>query len=210
MDFDFPPTTTPVGSRSGAWLAEQPDADRPRSCSSAAYIVPHWPAPWGLEADPMHQIIIDEELRRAGVRRPSNPIGIGWAGADDPAGRHRRAASSGTCPALLTGEDIYCQMFSEPDAGSDLAALSTRAERDGDEYVINGSKIWTSGGHYCEVRHPHRPHRPRRARSTRASATSSARRTCPGLTMHADRRHDDRPLVQPDLLRRRAPARRHT
>ncbi|MEZ5169102.1 MAG: acyl-CoA dehydrogenase family protein, partial [Acidimicrobiales bacterium] len=102
-----------------------------------------------MSADPMLQIIIDEELRRAGVRRPVNPIGIGWAGPTIlQAGTEEQKQRF--LPGLLTGDDIYCQMFSEPDAGSDLAALSTRAERDGDEYVINGSKIWTSGGHYAK------------------------------------------------------------
>jgi len=97
----------------------------------------------------MHQLVIDEELTRAGVTRPANPIGIGWAaptllmaGTDAQKERY--------LPPLLAGEEFWCQMFSEPDAGSDLAALSTRAERDGDEYVVNGSKIWTSYGHAAQ------------------------------------------------------------
>jgi alkylation response protein AidB-like acyl-CoA dehydrogenase len=97
----------------------------------------------------MQQLVIDDELKRAGVRRPTNPIGIGWAaptilmaGTSEQQERY--------LPPMLRGEEIWCQMFSEPDAGSDLAALSTRAERDGDEYVVNGSKIWTSGGHYSK------------------------------------------------------------
>ena len=97
----------------------------------------------------MHQLIIDDELRRAGIRRPANAIGIGWAGptillegTEEQKERYLRP--------ILTGEEYWCQMFSEPDAGSDLANLSTRAVRDGDEYIINGSKIWTSGGHYSK------------------------------------------------------------
>ena len=53
-------------------------------------------------------------------------------------------------PSLLTAEDIWCQLFSEPDSGSDLASLSTRAIRDGDEYIVNGSKIWSSGAHHSK------------------------------------------------------------
>ena len=134
-----------------------------RQLAEAGYVAPHWPKPWGLDADPIHQLIIDDELARAGV-----------APADEP-DRHRlgRARRSST-PApheqkerylfpLLAGEEIWCQLFSEPGAGSDLADLGTRAVRDGDEYVVNGQKIWTSLAHVSQVRHPHRPHRPRRA-----------------------------------------------
>jgi len=148
MDFDFPPDDDPRRAEVRAWLADNPSPSG-RDLLERGLIVPHWPAPYGLSADPMHQIIIDEELSRAGVRRPSNPIGIGWAGPTIlQAGTDEQKQRF--LPGLLTGEDIYCQMFSEPDAGSDLAALATRAERDGDEYVINGSKIWTSGGHYSK------------------------------------------------------------
>jgi alkylation response protein AidB-like acyl-CoA dehydrogenase len=106
-------------------------------------VAPHWPAPYGIDADPIHQIVIDEELRRAGVKRPSNPIGIGWAG---PTLLHAGTAEQQArwLPGLLSGEDIWCQLFSEPGAGSDLASLTTRAIRDGDEWVIEGQKVWTS------------------------------------------------------------------
>ena len=148
MDFDFPADDDPRRIEIRDWLDENPKPT-PRELLARGLIVPHWPAPYGLSADPMHQIIIDEELARAGVRRPSNPIGIGWAGPTIlQAGSEEQQERF--LPGLLTAEDIYCQMFSEPDAGSDLAALSTRAVRDGDEYVINGSKIWTSGGHYSK------------------------------------------------------------
>ena len=131
-----------------SWIADHPDPTG-RVLAEAGYVVPHWPRPYGLEADALQQLIIDEELTAAAVRRPSNPIGIGWAGptillAGTQAQKDRYLMK------LLAGEEFWCQLFSEPDAGSDLANLATRARRDGDVYVVNGSKIWTSGGHYAQ------------------------------------------------------------
>ena len=95
---------------------------------------------------PITQLLIDEELRRAGVRRPINPIGIGWAGPTLMyAGTEEQKER--WLWALLSGEEFWCQLFSEPGAGSDLASLTTRAERDGDHYVVNGQKVWTSYAH---------------------------------------------------------------
>ena len=130
------------------WLAAHPDPSG-RDLARAGYVVPHWPAPYGLDADAEHQLLIDEELAAAGVRRPLNPIGIGWAAptiliAGTPAQRERFL-----WPALA-GEEFWCQLFSEPDAGSDLASLRTRAERDGDSFVVNGTKIWTTLAHHAQ------------------------------------------------------------
>ncbi|HET6908770.1 MAG TPA: acyl-CoA dehydrogenase family protein, partial [Mycobacteriales bacterium] len=61
------------------WLTSHPKPT-PRQLAEAGYVAPHWPKPWGLGADAVHQLIVDDELKRSGVRRPSNQIGIGWAG----------------------------------------------------------------------------------------------------------------------------------
>lgn len=131
-----------------SWLSEHV---RPsgRELAEAGYVAPHWPAPWGLDADPIHQLIIDDELARTHVRRPTNPIGIGWAGptilhAGTPAHKSRYLLP------LLSGEEYWCQLFSEPGSGSDLASLTTRAIRDGDEWVVNGQKVWTSGAQHAQ------------------------------------------------------------
>jgi len=145
MDFELPADDDPRRLSVRSWLAEHPSPGD-REVADAGYVAPHWPAPYGLDADPIHQIIIDDELRRAKVRRPDNMIGIGWAGptlleAGTPEQQQRYL------PRLLSAEDLWCQLFSEPGAGSDLANLGTRAVRDGDEWVVNGQKIWTSFGH---------------------------------------------------------------
>jgi alkylation response protein AidB-like acyl-CoA dehydrogenase len=142
MDFDLPGEDDPRRRAVRDWLAAHPSPTG-RQLAEAGYVAPHWPRPWGLDADPVHQLVIDDELRRAAVHRPVNIIGIGWAGptilhAGTDAQRDRYLMP------LLAGEEIWCQLFSEPDAGSDLAGLSTRALRDGDTYVVSGQKIWTS------------------------------------------------------------------
>ena len=148
MDFVMPSDDDPRRLAVRDWLTEHP---RPtgRQLAEAGYVAPHWPPPYGLSADPIHQLIIDEELTRAEVQRPMNPIGIGWAGPTILLAGTQEQKDRYLLKALA-GEEYWCQLFSEPDAGSDLARLGTRAVRDGDEYVINGSKIWTSGGHYSQ------------------------------------------------------------
>ena len=124
-------------------------ADWNRRLADAGLVAPHWPRPWGLDAGPLQQLAIDEVLRAAGAPRPLNPIGIGWAGPTllvaGTAAQHARLL-----PGILDGSEIWCQLFSEPGAGSDLASLTTRADRDGDEWVVTGQKIWTTGAHVAK------------------------------------------------------------
>jgi alkylation response protein AidB-like acyl-CoA dehydrogenase len=121
-------------------------SDWNRRLAAAGYVAPHWPRPWGLDASAAEQLEIDEAMRDLEVPRPTNPIAIGWAGPTLlVAGSDEQRAR--WLPGVLDGSEIWCQLFSEPGAGSDLAGLSTRAVRDGDEYVVNGQKVWTTLAH---------------------------------------------------------------
>ncbi len=148
MDFQLPAEDDPRRLAIREWLTANPTPTG-RQLAEAGYVAPHWPAPWGLGADPIHQLIIDDELHRAKVRRPTNPIGIGWAGPTILFAGTDEQKQQYLSP-LLSGEEFWCQLFSEPGAGSDLANLGTRAVRDGDEFIVNGQKIWTSGAQYAK------------------------------------------------------------
>ena len=167
----------------------------------AGYVAPHWPAPWGLDADPNEQLAIDEVMRELAVPRPLNPIGIGWAGPTLlVAGTEDQQRQ--WLPGILDGSEIWCQLFSEPEAGSDLASLQTRATRDGDEYVVNGQKVWTTLAHVARFGIL-LAHRPRRARARRHHLLRRrhANRRDRGPTARAD---DGHPRVQRGVLHRRA------
>jgi alkylation response protein AidB-like acyl-CoA dehydrogenase len=106
------------------------------------YLVPHWPTPWGRGASAVEQVVIDQEFHAAGVRRPHLQVAA-WAlptliahGTDDQQARWVGAS--------LRREITWCQLFSEPEAGSDLASLRMRAVRDGDGWRLTGQKVWTS------------------------------------------------------------------
>jgi len=148
VDFALPPEDDSRRLAVRSWLGSHPTPTG-RELAEAGLVAPHWPAPWGLAADATHQLIMDDELHRARVRRPTNTIGIGWAGptillAGSPEQKERYLMP------LLAGEEIWCQLFSEPGAGSDLASLTTRAELDGDQWVVTGQKVWTSFAHLSQ------------------------------------------------------------
>ena len=117
-------------------------ADRRTALADAGLISAHWPTPYGLGASPVEQLVIDQELAAAGIHRPELAIGA-WAaptilkhGSD---GQRERFV-----PATLRGEIAWCQLFSEPGAGSDLAALRTKATRVEGGWKLSGQKVWTS------------------------------------------------------------------
>jgi alkylation response protein AidB-like acyl-CoA dehydrogenase len=114
----------------------------------AGYATPTWPAEYGagLSLAPPQARPLNELIDRYRVPRPWNILGIGMGGPTvlewgSEEQRHRYLRR------IATNEDIWCQLFSEPGAGSDVAGLSTRAVRDGDEWVVNGQKVWTTMGH---------------------------------------------------------------
>jgi alkylation response protein AidB-like acyl-CoA dehydrogenase len=105
-------------------------------------LMPHWPAPWGRGADPLDQLVIDEECAAAGVQRPHLAVGA-WALPTIIAHGTEAQQERWVRPTLL-GQMAWCQLFSEPGAGSDLAALSTKAEKIEGGWLLNGQKVWTS------------------------------------------------------------------
>ena len=123
-------------------VAQAPEAERRAALTETRLLMPHWPAPYGRGAAPIEQLVIDEELRAAGVERPDIAIAA-WAaptilehGNNDQRERFLR-------PSLL-GEITWCQLFSEPGAGSDLASLRTKASRTEGGWLLSGQKVWTS------------------------------------------------------------------
>ncbi|MBK6737955.1 MAG: acyl-CoA dehydrogenase family protein [Haliea sp.] len=112
--------------------------------AQAGLLVPHWPASWGgRDADPWTAFILAEEMWAAGEPRGGQYMNVNWIGPTLMRyGSEQQQARY--IPPMARGETLWCQGFSEPEAGSDLASLRTRADQHGADYVINGQKIWTS------------------------------------------------------------------
>ena len=129
-------------------IAGLPPAKHRRALADSGYAAPSWPAPYGLAAPPAAGLVIDAELARAGLARPEMVIG-GWA---VPAilGHGSQAQQARFAGPTLGGEITWCQLFSEPEAGSDLAALRTRAERADGGWLLTGQKVWTSLAHEAD------------------------------------------------------------
>ncbi len=116
----------------------------------AGFVGMGWPKEYGgREARPMEQAIVGEEMARVNAPQGVNGLGISIVG---PTLIHHGTEEQKQehLKKLLTGEEIWCQLYSEPNSGSDLASLQCRADIDGDNFIINGQKIWTSGAHNAE------------------------------------------------------------
>jgi alkylation response protein AidB-like acyl-CoA dehydrogenase len=109
-----------------------------------------WPPRWGGVADahPYRQVIVVEELARANA---PIPIGAGYLAARAILAHGTEDQKRRYLPRIRSGDDLWCQLFSEPDAGSDLASLQTTATREGAGFVINGQKVWTTNGHHADL-----------------------------------------------------------
>jgi len=128
-----------------------------RKLYEAGFVAMRWPREYGGQgADVLEQTIVDDELVRAGAPGLIGLLGVEMLGPTliewgTPEQKRR------FLPPVLTADEIWCQGYSEPDSGSDLASLRTRAELDGDHFVVNGQKVWTSYAHladwmFCLVR----------------------------------------------------------
>lgn len=147
---DLPPEAEELRTQIRADAAEIAALDKESQLDKlieTGYVMPHWPKPWGLAADAVKQLVIEEEFRAAGIKRPDYSI-TGWViltliqhGTDWQIERFVEKA--------LRQDEIWCQLFSEPEAGSDAASVKTKATRVEGGWKINGQKVWTSGAQYC-------------------------------------------------------------
>jgi len=172
MDLNYSPEEEEFRGKVRGWLNENvarsglrgfdANADRDKSTieqmkewqrrvHDAGYLALSWPREYGGQAmDPIRQSIVNEEMTRARAPGLIGAMGIGMVGAtlitwgnDEQKARY--------LPKILRAEEVWCQGYSEPGSGSDLASLRTRAEIVGDEFVVNGQKVWTSGAHYADM-----------------------------------------------------------
>ena len=142
---DLPPEAEELRTRVRADAAEIAALDNNAqrdTLIATGYVMPHWPKPWGRAADAVEQLVTEEEFRAAGIRRPQYSI-TAWViltliqhGTPWQIERFVEKA--------LRHEEVWCQLFSEPDAGSDAASVKTRATRVEGGWKINGQKVWTS------------------------------------------------------------------
>ncbi len=145
---DLPPEAEAFRTDVRAFVEQVKDADQTARLDAlieSGYVMPHWPKPWGRQAGAVEQLVVEQEFAAAGVTRPSYGI-TSWViltliqhASPDQVQRW--------VPPALSQDVIWCQLFSEPDAGSDAAGITTRATRIDGGWRVNGQKVWTSGAH---------------------------------------------------------------
>ncbi len=128
-----------------AEVAALPAEQRQVALADAGLQAPHWPKPYGRAASPAEQLLIDQEMAAAGVERPD--LVVGWWAVPTILEHGTPAQIERFVPATTRGEFLWCQLFSEPGAGSDLASLRTKAVRADGGWLLTGQKVWTSNAH---------------------------------------------------------------
>ncbi len=165
MDLTFSDQESAFRDELRAWFAandpgEEPDGDEDRRyawrrdfqrrLAEGGWAAVHWPREYGGRGATLTEsAIFFEELGRSGAPLPANVLGLLLAGPTIMTWGTGQQKERYLAP-ILTADEIWCQGFSEPDAGSDLASLKTRAVQDGDEWVLTGQKVWTSGAQYSK------------------------------------------------------------
>jgi alkylation response protein AidB-like acyl-CoA dehydrogenase len=146
---ELPPEADPIRDEVRAFaqsikdLSAEEQRDR---LIETGYVMPHWPKPYGRDAGPIEQLVIEQEFGDAGIKRPQYGI-TAWNILTLIQYATQDQLDRWVMPAL-TQEVIWCQLFSEPDAGSDAAGVKTKATRVDGGWLVNGQKVWTSGAHY--------------------------------------------------------------
>jgi len=148
---DLPPEAESIRAAIGPDVARLRDltgAVRKQALIESGYAMPHWPKPWGRDAGAIEQLVIEQEFASAGIKRPSYGI-TSWIlltliqyASPEQVARFIRPA--------MDQDVVWCQLFSEPGAGSDAAGIRTRATRVEGGWRINGQKVWTSGAHVSD------------------------------------------------------------
>ena len=131
-----------------AGVAALPADNRQAALAEAGLLAPHWAAPYGRGAGPAEQLLIDQEMSSAGVPRPD--LVVGWWAAPTILEHGTPEQVERFVPATLRGEIFWCQLFSEPGAGSDLASLRTKAVGVDGGWELTGQKVWTSSAHKAQ------------------------------------------------------------
>ncbi|MBE1550131.1 alkylation response protein AidB-like acyl-CoA dehydrogenase [Mycobacterium sp. OAS707] len=148
IDLDSVADLQPEIASAVAEVAAQPVEKQRVALAEAGLLAPHWPRPYGREASPAEQLLIDQEMAKAGVTRPD--LVIGWWAAPTILEHGSPEQIERFVPPTLTGELFWCQLFSEPGAGSDLASLRMKAVRAEGGWKLTGQKVWTSRADWAQ------------------------------------------------------------